>query len=81
MSAPRMVREHEAPSAALVRDISGTPHYVNIAKMPHALVAGATGSGKSVAIHALITSLLYRNATKPTALHHDRPEACRAHCV
>lgn len=47
--------------AAVGRDISGTPHYVNIAKMPHGLVAGATGSGKSVAIHALITSLLYRN--------------------
>lgn len=47
--------------AALGRDISGTPHYLNIAKMPHALVAGATGSGKSVAIHAIITSLLYRN--------------------
>ncbi|MDP2655576.1 MAG: DNA translocase FtsK [bacterium] len=47
--------------AALGRDITGTPHYVNISKMPHALVAGATGSGKSVAIHALITSLLYRN--------------------
>jgi S-DNA-T family DNA segregation ATPase FtsK/SpoIIIE len=47
--------------AALGRDITGTPHYVNIAKAPHALVAGATGSGKSVAIHAIITSLLYRN--------------------
>ncbi len=47
--------------AALGRDITGTPHYINIAKMPHGLVAGATGSGKSVAIHALITSLLYRN--------------------
>lgn len=46
---------------ALGRDITGTPHYVNIAKMPHGLVAGATGSGKSVAIHILITSLLYRN--------------------
>lgn len=47
--------------AAVGRDITGTPHYVNIAKMPHGLVAGATGSGKSVAIHALIASLLYRN--------------------
>lgn len=47
--------------AAVGRDITGTPHYTNIGKMPHGLVAGATGSGKSVAIHALITSLLYRN--------------------
>lgn len=43
------------------RDITGEPHYVNIAKMPHGLIAGATGSGKSVAIHTLIASLLYRN--------------------
>ena len=54
--------ESEKPLlAALGRDITGTPHYANIAKMPHGLVAGATGSGKSVAIHAIITSLLYRN--------------------
>lgn len=47
--------------AAVGRDIAGVPHYVNVAKMPHGLIAGATGSGKSVAIHAVITSLLYRN--------------------
>jgi S-DNA-T family DNA segregation ATPase FtsK/SpoIIIE len=51
---------------AIGRDITGTPHYINVAKMPHGLVAGTTGSGKSVAIHALITSLLYRNG--PNAL-------------
>src|SRR3989338_7824713 len=61
LSAPEWSQSSKPLLAALGRDISGTPHYVNIAKMPHALVAGATGSGKSVAIHALITSLLYRN--------------------
>jgi DNA segregation ATPase FtsK/SpoIIIE-like protein len=45
---------------ALGRDIAGASHFGNIGKMPHALIAGATGSGKSVTIHAIITSLLYR---------------------
>lgn len=45
---------------ALGKGISGLGHFANIAKMPHLLIAGTTGSGKSVTIHALITSLLYR---------------------
>lgn len=61
LSSPEWEQSTKPLLAALGRDITGTPHYVNIAKMPHGLVAGATGSGKSVAIHALITSLLYRN--------------------
>ncbi len=47
---------------ALGRGISGKVHYANLAKMPHLLIAGATGSGKSVTIHALLTSLLYRSS-------------------
>lgn len=61
LAAPEWSATSKPLLAALGRDITGTPHYVNVAKAPHALVAGATGSGKSVAIHALITSLLYRN--------------------
>lgn len=46
----------------LGKGITGMSHFSNLAKMPHMLIAGATGSGKSVTIHALVTSLLYRNS-------------------
>ena len=46
---------------AIGKDITGTSIYKDISKMPHLLVAGATGSGKSVTIHAFLNSLLYRN--------------------
>ncbi|HBH71254.1 MAG: cell division FtsK/SpoIIIE [Parcubacteria group bacterium GW2011_GWC1_42_11] len=46
---------------ALGRGVSGKLYYADLAKMPHVLIAGATGSGKSVTIHAVVNSLLYRN--------------------
>ena len=48
-------------TVALGRGLSGKAVFGNMAKMPHMLVAGTTGSGKSVTIHSIITSLLYRN--------------------
>ncbi len=69
----QMVRLHEILSTktyadtaspltiALGKDISGHPIVSDLAKMPHALVAGTTGSGKSVAINAIILSLIYKS--------------------
>jgi len=46
----------------LGRDVTGEPLFADIERMPHLLIAGATGSGKSVMIHSLILSLLYKNS-------------------
>lgn len=51
-------------SMALGHDIVGKPVVVDLAKMPHLLVAGTTGSGKSVGINAMILSLLYKSSPK-----------------
>jgi len=52
---------HSPLSLALGKDIAGNPIVVDLARMPHLLVAGTTGSGKSVAINAMILSLLYKS--------------------
>lgn len=60
LEAPEFAESSKPLLVALGRDIAGGSQFGNIAKMPHALIAGATGSGKSVTIHAVINSLLYR---------------------
>ena len=61
--------ERTAAKLALVfgKDIGGTPVIVDLARMPHLLIAGTTGSGKSVAINTMILSLIYRLS----------PDACK----
>ncbi|MEI6478720.1 MAG: DNA translocase FtsK 4TM domain-containing protein [bacterium] len=44
------------------KDVSGKPVFYDLAKMPHLLIAGTTGSGKSVTVHSILNSLLYRNS-------------------
>jgi DNA segregation ATPase FtsK/SpoIIIE, S-DNA-T family len=56
---------HTPLALALGKDIGGQPMVVDLARMPHLLIAGTTGSGKSVAINAMVLSLLY----KATAEH------------
>lgn len=51
---------HSHLTVALGRDISGAPIIGNLSKMPHLLVAGSTGSGKSVCINGIITSIIYK---------------------
>jgi S-DNA-T family DNA segregation ATPase FtsK/SpoIIIE len=56
----------QALSLSLGKDIGGTPVVADLARMPHLLIAGTTGSGKSVAINTMILSLLYRHPPSDT---------------
>jgi len=58
----KLFQESKSPlTVALGKDIVGNPFITDIKKLPHLLIAGTTGSGKSVGINAMILSLLYRN--------------------
>ncbi|GMG80882.1 hypothetical protein LNKW23_00940 [Paralimibaculum aggregatum] len=67
LEAEEYAESRHALALALGKSIEGTPCIANLAKMPHLLIAGTTGSGKSVAINTMILSLLYRLS----------PEQCR----
>ena len=60
LSDPRFRKSPSILTLALGKTIHGEPYYADLATMPHLLVAGATGSGKSVGLQSMITSVLYR---------------------
>src|SRR5690606_28153713 len=53
---------------ALGKDIAGRPYVADLSRMPHLLIAGATGSGKSVCINTIITSLIFRHSPRTLRL-------------
>ena len=62
-------RDSKSPlTLAMGTNISGLPVVADLARMPHALIAGTTGSGKSVAINAMVLSLVYKSAPKDVRL-------------
>ncbi|TET54431.1 MAG: DNA translocase FtsK [Actinobacteria bacterium] len=60
LTSPKMKENNSALSIVIGKDISGHPTIANLADMPHLLIAGATGSGKSVCINSLIATILSR---------------------
>src|SRR3546814_10318680 len=61
-------KEYDKASSALTlalgKDIAGRPTVADLSRMPHLLVAGTTGSGKSVAVNAMVLSLLYKASAR-----------------
>jgi S-DNA-T family DNA segregation ATPase FtsK/SpoIIIE len=68
LESPEWARGRAALPVALGRDLEGKPVVADLAKMPHLLIAGATGTGKSVTINTVITSLIYRHPPRDLRL-------------
>jgi len=62
ISNPSFQASSSTLAIVLGRDVSGNPCYADLARMPHLLVAGSTGTGKTIFLNALISSLLYENS-------------------
>ncbi len=68
ISCPAFEESNSPLTMVLGKDISGEPVVVDLAKMPHLLVAGTTGSGKSVGVNTMIVSLLYKSTPEDVRL-------------
>ena len=68
IESPEFEKATSSLSVAFGKDIAGKPVIGDISKMPHVLIAGATGSGKSVCINTLITSILYKSSPEDVKL-------------
>ena len=68
LDSPEMRNNPSPLLVALGKDIAGSPVLCDLSKMPHLLIAGATGSGKSVCINSIVCSLLYRTAPEQVRL-------------
>ncbi len=62
ISSPSFQKTASSLTIVLGKDVSGNPNYADLARMPHLLVAGATGTGKTIFLNSLILSLLYQNS-------------------
>ncbi|MEG2604342.1 MAG: DNA translocase FtsK, partial [Clostridia bacterium] len=77
---PEMENAKSPLAVALGRDIAGKPIICDLAKMPHLLIAGQTGSGKSVCINAIITSMLYRSSPEEVRMIMIDPKVVELQC-
>ena len=68
LEAPEFKKAKGELPLALGKDLNGRPYVANLEKMPHVLIAGATGSGKSVCLNTIVTSLVYRHTPETLRL-------------
>lgn len=68
LSAPEFTQSRAELPVALGKDITGKPQVIDLAKMPHLMIAGTTGSGKSVCINSILISLLYQFSSEDLRL-------------
>lgn len=80
LTSPEMTAQKSPLAVALGKDIAGKPIICDLAKMPHLLIAGQTGSGKSVCINSIINSILYRATPEQVRMIMIDPKVVELQC-